>query len=304
MTAGRVLAARHRGRFRAGAVPGFGTFTWVFLAYLYAPIAILVVFSFNETRSATVWSGFSLDWYAKAFANDDIQRAAYTSLLVAIVATGIATAVSVPAALATSRGVAIRGRSAAYGTIMLPLMVPEIVTAVATLIFFSAIGRVFGGLARRGQCDHCALGLLHSVCLPADPRAPRGHGQEPRSRCAGFCMRTSGACSARITLPLLMPGILSGAMLAFIISIDDFIITLMVAEAGTTTLPLYIYGMVRIGISPEVNAVSSVLLGFSILLVALSWLAGRRAKPHVPISGHRPDRRRDLQSVDPRRRQK
>ena len=299
MTAGRVLAARHRGRFRAGAVPGFGTFTWVFLAYLYAPIAILVVFSFNETRSATVWSGFSLDWYAKAFANDDIQRAAYTSLLVAIVATGIATAVSVPAALATSRGVAIRGRSAAYGTIMLPLMVPEIVTAVATLIFFSAIGLSLGV----GNVI-----IAHSVfCIPFAflPIRARLEGMDRNLEAAARDLYANEwRVFRRITLPLLMPGILSGAMLAFIISIDDFIITLMVAEAGTTTLPLYIYGMVRIGISPEVNAVSSVLLGFSILLVALSWLAGRRAKPHVPISGLRPDRRRDLQSVVHRRRQK
>ena len=261
-----------RGRFRVGGVPGFGTFTLAFLIYLYAPIAILVVFSFNETRSATVWSGFSLDWYAKAFVNDDIQRAAYTSLLVAVVATGIATAVSVPAALATSRGAVVRGRSAAYGTIMLPLMVPEIVTAVATLIFFSTIGLSLGV----GNVI-----IAHSVfCIPFAflPIRARLEGMDRNLEAAARDLYANEwRVFRRITLPLLMPGILSGAMLAFIISIDDFIITLMVAEAGTTTLPLYIYGMVRIGISPEVNAVSSVLLGFSILLVALSWLAGRRA---------------------------
>ena len=93
-------------------MPGFGAFTWAFFLYLYAPILILVVFSFNETRSATVWSGFSLDWYGKAFVNDDIQRAAFNSVIIAVAATGIATTVALLAALATSRGSAFRaGRS-------------------------------------------------------------------------------------------------------------------------------------------------------------------------------------------------
>ena len=261
-----------RGRmFRVGEMPGFGTFTWLFFAYLYLPIAILVVFSFNETRSATVWSGFSLSWYAKAFANDDIRRAAFNSVLIAVVATGIATTAAVLAALATSRRAAFRGRAVAYGTIMLPLMVPEIVTAVATLSFFSAVGLSLG--AGNVIAAHAAF-CIPFAFLPIRARLEGMDGGLEQA--AQDLYANSWRVFWRITLPLLMPGIVSGALLAFIVSIDDFIITLMVAEAGTTTLPLYIYGMVRIGISPEVNAVSTVMLAISILFVTASYLVGRR----------------------------
>lgn len=268
--AGASVRSRVRA-FKAGEFRGFGALTWVFFIYLYAPIAILIFFSFNETRSATVWSGFSLAWYAKALANDDIQRAAANSLIVAVAASGIATTVAVLAGLATARGGAFRGKSAAYGMIMLPLMVPEIVTAIATLSFFSAIGLSLG----IGN-----IVIAHSVfCIPfafLPIRARLAGMDETLEHAARDLYASDWQVFRRITLPLLMPGVLSGSMLAFIISIDDFIITLMVAEAGTTTLPLYIYGMVRIGISPEVNAVSTILLAVSVLFVALSWMAGRR----------------------------
>ncbi len=269
---GPLQARRQRRRaFAVGRFPGFGAFTWLFFLYLYAPIVILVVFSFNASRSATVWSGFSWDWYAKAFANDDIQRAALNSLTIAAVATGIATVVAVLAALITARGGAFRGRNAAYGVLMLPLMVPEIVTAVATLSFFTAIGLTLG------------LGnviIAHTVfCIPFAflPVRARLEGMDATlEQAAQDLYANEWRAFRHVTLPLLMPGILSGAMLAFIISIDDFIITLMVADAGSTTLPIYIYGMVRLGISPEVNAVSTIMLAVSVLFVSLSYAIGRK----------------------------
>ena len=154
--------------------------------------------------------------------------------------------------------------------IMLPLMIPEIVTAIATLSFFSAIGLSLG----IGN-----IVIAHAVfCIPfafLPVRARLAGMDETLEQAARDLYASDWQVFRRVTLPLLMPGVLSGAMLAFIISIDDFIITLMVAEAGTTTLPLYIYGMVRIGISPEVNAVSTILLAVSVLFVALSYMAGR-----------------------------
>ena len=253
-------------------MPGFGAFTWLFFAYLYLPIVVLVVFSFNETRSATVWSGFSLSWYAEAFANDDIRRAAVNSVLIGVAATGIATSAAVLAALATSRRAALRGRGIAYGVIMLPLMVPEIVTAVATLSFFSAVGLSLG--AGNVIAAHSAF------CIPFAflPIRARLEGMDSGfEQAAQDLYANSWQVFRRVTMPLLLPGVVSGALLAFIVSIDDFIITLMVAEAGTTTLPLYIYGMVRVGVSPEVNAVSTVMLGISILFVSASYLVGRRS---------------------------
>ena len=137
-------AARSRRSFVVGRFPGFGVTTLIFFLYLYAPIAILVVFSFNAGRSATIWSGFSLEWYLRAFANDDIRRAALNSLTVATVATAIATVLATCAALAFARGGRFRGQTASYALLTLPLVVPEIVTAVATLSFFAAIGLSLG----------------------------------------------------------------------------------------------------------------------------------------------------------------
>ena len=253
------------------AIPGLPGAALAFFVYLYAPLVVLVVFSFNATRSATVWGGFSLEWYAKAFANDDIQRAAMNSLIIAVTATAFATIIATVAALAMARGRPFKGKPAVSGVLMLPLMVPEIVTAVATLTFFTAIGLSLG------------LGniiLAHTVfCIPFAylPIRARLQGMDNSLEQAARDLYANEWATLRyVTLPLLAPGILAGAMLAFIISIDDFIITLMVAEAGSTTLPLYVYGMVRVGITPEVNAVSTVLLGVSIVFVTLSFLIGSR----------------------------
>ncbi|WP_120496928.1 ABC transporter permease [Kiloniella sp. EL199] len=252
-------------------LPGFRLATIGFFIYLYIPLLILVVFSFNATHSATVWDGFSLNWYAKAFDNSDIRRAAWNSLVVATFATIFATSFATMAALALARNHQIKHKPVFNGVLMLPLMVPEIVTAVATLTFFSVIGLSLG------------LGniiIAHTVfCIPFAylPIRARLHGMDKNMEIAAQDLYASKWATLRyVTLPLLTPGIISGAMLAFIISIDDFIITLMVAEAGSTTLPIYIYSLVRIGITPEVNAVSTILLCISIIFVTISYLVEKK----------------------------
>ncbi|MFV1528784.1 MULTISPECIES: ABC transporter permease [unclassified Phaeobacter] len=254
-------------------LPGFRWITLGFFLYLYLPLLILVIFSFNASRSATVWEGFSLDWYAKAFANDDIRRAAINSLIIALCATASATTLATMAALSLGRNRRVKGKPIFNGLIILPLMVPEIVTAIATLTFFSAIGLSLG------------LGniiIAHTVfCIPFAymPIRARLTGMDESLELAAQDLYAGKLATLRlVTLPLLGPGIVSGAMLAFIISIDDFIITLMVAEAGSTTLPIYIYSLVRLGITPEINAVSTVLLIISIIFVTVSYLVGKDRK--------------------------
>jgi spermidine/putrescine transport system permease protein len=266
-----VAVAARRRRFQVGRIPGFAGFTLLFFAYLYAPIAVLVLFSFNAGQSATVWQGFGLDWYAKALANDGIQRAAINSLVVATSATLIATTAATCAALALVRGPRLPAAGAAYGLVVLPLMVPEIVTAVATLTFFTAIGLSLG------------LGnviIAHTVfCIPFAFLPIRSRLQSMDGtieQAARDLYADAWMVFRHVTLPRLMPGILSGAMLSFIISLDDVIITLMVAPPGANTLPLHVYGMVRMGITPEVNAISTLILGLSVLMVSLSWLIGQR----------------------------
>lgn len=270
--AGQPSAAVRRDKgFRVGHMPGFGSFSLAFFAYLYAPIAILLIFSFNAGRSATVWQGFGVNWYARVLENPDIQRAAFNSLAVACTATAVATTAAVLAALVLVRGRAFSGRNGLYLLVSLPLMVPEIVTAVATMAFFTTIGLALG------------LGnvmIAHTVfCIPFAflPIRARLQNMDPNlERAARDLYANDWRAFRYVTLPLLTPGIISGAMLAFIISLDDVIITLMVAPPGATTLPVYIYGMIRMGVTPEVNAVSALLFSVSIVMVTLSWLIGRK----------------------------
>ena len=267
----RKISRKPSGRFVIGRFPGFCTTTWLFFLFLYVPILILIVFSFNTGRSATIWHGFSLEWYIKAFANDDIQRAARNSLIVAITATAFATTFATFAALIMARTKRFRGQNLSYAVLMLPLIVPEIVTAVATLSFFAAVGLKLG-LGR--------VIIAHTVfCIPFAflPIRARLEGMDVTLENAANDLYADEWQAFRyVTLQLLLPGIISGAMLAFIISIDDFIITLMVAPAGSTTLPIYIYGMVRMGITPEINAVSTIMLAISIIFVSLSYIIGKR----------------------------
>jgi spermidine/putrescine transport system permease protein len=249
--------------------PGLRASALFFLAFLYLPILVLLAYSFNDNQQATIWTGFSFRWYGIVLGNNDITRAFRNSLVVATTATLFATTLASLAALGMARG-RFAGQDLVSGLIGMPLVVPEIVTAVATLLFFVLVGFRLGLLT---------VLLAHTVfCIPFAylPIRARLEGMDPVLREAAADLYAGPwQTFRRVTLPLLWPGILSGAMLAFIISLDDFVITYFVAGAGATTLPIYIFGMIRIGITPEVNAVSALMLIVSIVFVALSWLVGR-----------------------------
>jgi spermidine/putrescine transport system permease protein len=274
--AGDTTRARKRETLDLKRQPGFRTVALLCLAMLYSPIVVLVVFSFNANRSVTKWTEFSLQWFERALQNQGVQNAAIVSLEVAIAATIIATIAATAAALATTRTAPWRGQTASYLVINLPLMVPEIVTAVATLSFFAllaSIGITFG-LAK--------LILAHAVfCIPFAYLPIRARLEDmdlTLEQAAADLYATPWKTFQRVTLPLLMPGITAGAMLAFIVSFDDFTITALVAGPGETTLPLYIWGQIRRGITPETNAISTILLLISVLFVTLSFVLGRRRR--------------------------
>ena len=256
--------------------PGFSQVAWFCIVFLYAPIAVLVLYSFNQNRSVTVWTEFSLDWYIKAWNNEGIQHAAWITLQVATVAMLASTIMATMAALVTTRTAPFRGLNMAIAVINQPLMVPEIVTAVATLIFF-AIVKQATGVSGIGY-----LIVAHTVfCIPFAYMPIRARLEDmdlSLEHAAADLYAPPLKVFWRITLPLLTPGILAGAMLAFIVSLDDVIITLFVAGPGETTLPLYILGQIRRGVTPEVNAVSTVFLGISIILVTFIFLFGKNRK--------------------------
>jgi spermidine/putrescine transport system permease protein len=249
--------------------PGLRASAFLFFAFLYLPILVLLVYSFNASQQATIWGGFSLRWYGIVLGNDDIMRAFRNSLLVATTATLTATLLATLAALGMARS-RFAGQDLISGLIGLPLVVPEIVTAVATLLFFVMVGFRLGLVT---------VILAHTVfCIPFAylPIRARLEGMDPvLQEAAADLYATPWQAFRRVTLPLLWPGILSGAMLAFIISLDDFVITYFVAGAGATTRPIYIFGMIRIGITPEVNAVSALMLLVSVVFVSASWAVGR-----------------------------
>jgi spermidine/putrescine transport system permease protein len=256
-----------------GHYRGLGGWTVFFFIFLYLPIVVLIFYSFNANRMVMNWGGFGFEWYLKAFQNEDIQKAVWNSLIVATVSTIFATAIATIGALVLARGGNFRGKTVSLGLITLPLMVPEIVTAVAVLIFFSAIGMNWG------------LGnviIAHiTFCIPFAfmPIRARLEGMDTSLEQAARDLYASEWETFRyVTVPLLMPGIVAGAMLAFVISMDDFIITLMVGGAGSTTLPVYIYSMIRRGLTPEINAVSTVLLLVSIGIVTAYWVVSKKSQ--------------------------
>jgi spermidine/putrescine transport system permease protein len=258
--------------------PGFGMVAMLCLAMLYAPIVILVIFSFNTSRSVTRWESFSLEWFFRVIDNRDIHDAAFNTLKISIVATVVSTIIATAAALATTRTRPWPGQMTAYKVINLPLIVPEIITAVATLSFFALLASVAKINLGIGN-----LILAHSVfCIPFAYMPIRARLEDmdlTLEQAAADLYATPWQAFKRVTLPLLTPGVSSGAALAFIVSIDDFTITQMVAGPGQTTLPLYIYGQLhKTGVTPEVNAISTILLVVSILFVTLSFLIGRKRK--------------------------
>jgi spermidine/putrescine transport system permease protein len=251
-------------------MPEYRLISILALIFLYAPLVILIIFAFNANRVALIWSGFSTQWFFKAFGNEDLRRAAENSLIVAAVATPVSTLFSVPAALAFERGRFFPGRATGEALVAMPLVAPEIVTAIATLIFFEAIG------LRAGLFN---IIIAHIVfCIPFALLPIRARLRDmPRDieDAARDLYADKWQVFRRITLPLLAPAIVAGATLAFVVSLDDFLITLMVAQAGATTLPVYLYGMLRLGVTPEANAAATILLVVSIAAVVLSSVLAR-----------------------------
>jgi spermidine/putrescine transport system permease protein len=246
--------------------------TWLFFLFLYVPILVLVALSFNSGQSATLWAGFSLKWYGVVANDPEILRAAKNSLIVATSATIIATVLATLAALGM-HGRAFRGQNMVNGVLGLPLLIPDIVSAVAILMFFSLITL---------KLSLFTIMIAHVVfCTPFAymPIRARLQGMNPALlEAAADLYAPPWKVFWKVSFPLLMPGILAGAMMAFIISMDDFVITYFVAGAGSTTLPIYIFSSIRMGISPKINAISTIMLLISIAFVALSYYIGQRKR--------------------------
>ncbi|MEO0959764.1 MAG: ABC transporter permease [Pseudomonadota bacterium] len=241
---------------------------------LYAPIGTLVLYSFNAGANLALWEGFSLRWYVAAWENEKVQEAAIRSVVVAFWAALLATTLATLAALGTTRTRPYRGLTAVYALINQPLMVPEIVTGVALLIVFAIVKEATG---YHGLFYLIAAHTAFCVPFAYLPIRARLEGMDNTLETAAADLyATPWETFRRITLPLMAPGIVAGAMLAFVISLDDVVITEFVKSAGQDTLPTYMLGQLRRVVTPEVNAISTVLLAISILIVSLFFLVTRK----------------------------
>ena len=236
--------------------------TIVFL-FLYIPILVVLVFSFNSGHQITVWEGFSFEWYGKMFKNDDVWRACKYSLIIAGLATLISTIIGTAAALALEK-YRFRLRSAVTRLLYLPLIVPDIVLAIALLMYYGSVNIPLG--LTSVILAHVVFNVAYVTIVV-------------RARLQGYDYTIEEAALdlganewqtfSRITLPLIAPGIIGGALLAFTLSIDDFVITFFTTGVGKTTLSVYIYSSLKFGLTPELNAISSMLLVNSIVFVLL-----------------------------------
>ena len=230
-------------------------------AFLYIPLVIVVAYSFNDSRLNAEWVGFTLDWYRRLFHNEDMLAAAGNSLLIALTASTVSTV------LGTMAGVALyRYKSRLLPILVLaPIAIPEILMGVSLLIFFVLINFTLGlasvALAHIAFC----IGFVAIVV-----RARLAGTDETLTEAARDCGASPWNAFRYITLPLIMPGVIAGALMAFTLSIDDFVITFFTAGAGTVTLPLQIYSMIKIAVTPEVNAVSTLLMLLTLALIIIA----------------------------------
>ncbi len=255
---------------------------WLVFAFLYLPILVLVVLSFNDNERVGIWTEFSLRWYGEMFANSQVMGALRTSILVAVLSTAVSTVLGTAAALSLER-FRYRGQRAFDGLLYLPVIIPDITMAVMLLLFFVQAFDIIllttgVGLAR-GVGTITLAHIAFNISFVALVVRARLNGLDDRlEEAAADLYASRWQAFRRVTLPLIAPGVAGGALLALTLSLDDVVIAEFVSGAGSTTLPVYVFGALRRGVSPLINAVSVLMLAGSILLVlgSLAVTRGRR----------------------------
>lgn len=296
---------RPKGRARHGGSRFLSIYAVLVYLFLYFPIAVIVVFSFNQSRLGAAWTGFTLDWYRTLFANETVLNATLNSLIVAVVSTVISTVIGTLLGVGLARYV-FPGKRIFLWFMYVPVVIPEIIMAVSLVIFYALVSQQsgawaesllayseasagilatlsgwLGGLAG-GIASLFRLGLATIILAHITFQIPFV-AIVVRSRMAGFdrsleeAARDLGAHEVavfrHVTLPLIMPGVIAGALLAFTLSVDDFVITFFTSGPGSLTLPVYIFGSVKRGVRPDINALSTLIVLVTIIALLLSnWL--------------------------------
>jgi spermidine/putrescine transport system permease protein len=252
---------------------------WLVYIFFYAPIVLLVIFSFSASRNVGTWGGWTLDWYREFGDNDNARSALSASVKVALVSTGISVVLGTMAALALER-FSFRGKQVFDALLYLPIIIPDVTMAVMMLLFFSeffdVLDVVFGLEMRKGFNSIVASHIAFSISFVSVVVRARLAGMDTKMEEAALDLYATRWKAFRyVTLPQIIPGIAGGALLAMTLSLDDVVITQFVTGPGWTTLPVYVFGLIRRGVTPLINAISVVMLVASMTLVALSLVFER-----------------------------
>jgi spermidine/putrescine transport system permease protein len=261
------------------------------LLFLYAPIILLVVFSFSGAKDPGVWGGFTFDWYRDLADDDRVQNAIGISVRVAIFSTIISTVLGTMAALALER-FTFRGKKVFDALLYLPIIIPDVTMAVMMLLFFTrtfdVIDALVGTRFSKGFWTVVVSHVAFNIAFVSVVVRARIAGMDSTlEQAAGDLYANRWQAFRYVTLPLIMPGVLGGALLALTLSLDDVVVTQFVSGPGSTTLPVYVFGLIRRDVTPLINAVSVVMLVASLVLVIASLAAqraseGRRRRELAP----------------------
>jgi putrescine transport system permease protein len=240
-------------------------------AFLYLPIAILVIYSFNASKLVTVWGGFSTKWYASLFQNQGLIDAAWVTIRVALMSATLATILGTLGALALTRYTRFRGRVLFSGMIYAPLVMPEVITGLSLLLLFVAVGfdRGFWTV----MLAHTTLTMCFVAVVVQSRLVTFDRSLEEAAMDLGA---TPVKTFFQVTLPVILPAVVSGWMLAFTLSLDDLVIASFTSGPGATTLPMKIYSQVRLGVTPEINAVCTLMIAFVAVGVIITAILNRR----------------------------
>jgi putrescine transport system permease protein len=248
-------------------------------AFFYVPIISMIVFSFNKSRLATLWGGFSTEWYGKLFQNNQVINAFLLSLSIALVSATFATILGTLAGFALARFRSFRGRTLFSGLVTSPLVMPEVITGIAMALLFIGMGYLIGWPSRRGATTITIAHITFSMSYVATIVQSRLASMDRSVEEAAMDL---GSKPLRvvydITLPIIMPAIASGWLLAFTLSLDDVVITSFTNGPGSTTLPIYIFSKVRLGVTPDMNALATIIVTVVGFCVALAGIILVRAE--------------------------
>ena len=248
-------------------------------AFLYIPLLSVIFYSFNDSSLATVWGGFSTRWYAQLLQNRQVLDAAFLSLRIAVTSATLATIFGTMAGMALTRFGRFRGRTLFTGMITAPLVMPEVITGLSLLLLFVTLQQLLGWPAQRGfstiTIAHTTFAMAYvAVIVQSRLVAMDQSLEEAAMDLGGRPFRVM----FDITLPLIAPAMVAGWLLAFTLSLDDLVIASFVSGPGGSTLPMLIFSKVKLGVTPDINALATLIIVFVTVGVVLAWLVARRAQ--------------------------